>query len=163
MIIQRLTNRRKKDSGFTIVELLIVIVVIGILAGITIVAYSGITARANTTKEQTAAVAAQKAADAYNAENGSYPATTGAFSSATYTQLPGDITIVVGAAGTAGAFTTDVLTGTSGEIAWSCATSCTNTTGGRLAYWDFQTGARSTDVIYVGDATAANDFVAPAS
>ena len=43
----------KKDRGFTIVELLIVIVVIAILAAITIVAYSGITARANTTKAQT--------------------------------------------------------------------------------------------------------------
>ena len=32
----------KSKSGFTIVELLIVIVVIGILAAITIVAYNGI-------------------------------------------------------------------------------------------------------------------------
>lgn len=36
----------KKQTGFTIVELLIVIVVIGILAAITIVAYSGIQDRA---------------------------------------------------------------------------------------------------------------------
>jgi prepilin-type N-terminal cleavage/methylation domain-containing protein len=36
----------KKDTGFTIVELLIVIVVIGILAAITIVAYNGVTKRA---------------------------------------------------------------------------------------------------------------------
>jgi len=36
---------KKTTSGFTIVELLIVIVVIGILAAITIVAYSGIQAR----------------------------------------------------------------------------------------------------------------------
>lgn len=38
---------RPKASGFTIVELLIVIVVIGILAAITIVAYNGIQQRAN--------------------------------------------------------------------------------------------------------------------
>lgn len=37
----------KKQSGFTIVELLIVIVVIGILAAITIVAYNGVQNRAN--------------------------------------------------------------------------------------------------------------------
>jgi prepilin-type N-terminal cleavage/methylation domain-containing protein len=36
-----------KQTGFTIVELLIVIVVIGILAAITIVAYNGIQSRAN--------------------------------------------------------------------------------------------------------------------
>lgn len=35
--------RRTKPSGFTIVELLIVIVVIGILAAIVIVAYQGVT------------------------------------------------------------------------------------------------------------------------
>ena len=38
--------RNKVQTGFTIVELLIVIVVIGILAGITILAYNGITQRA---------------------------------------------------------------------------------------------------------------------
>jgi general secretion pathway protein G len=41
--------KQKKQSGFTIVELLIVIVVIGILAAITIVAYNGIQSRARTT------------------------------------------------------------------------------------------------------------------
>lgn len=39
----------RKNSGFTIVELLIVIVVIGILASITIVAYNGIQTRARAT------------------------------------------------------------------------------------------------------------------
>jgi len=42
-----LKNIKTKDHGFTIVELLVVIVVIGILAAITIVSYTGITARAN--------------------------------------------------------------------------------------------------------------------
>lgn len=37
----------EKQKGFTIVELLIVVVVIAILASITIVSYAGITARAN--------------------------------------------------------------------------------------------------------------------
>jgi general secretion pathway protein G len=44
------TNKSKPKTnqlGFTIVELLVVIVVIGILAAITIVSYTGITAKAN--------------------------------------------------------------------------------------------------------------------
>ena len=43
---------RGKTTGFTIVELLIVIVVIAILAAITIVAYNGIQNRANDTSVQ---------------------------------------------------------------------------------------------------------------
>ena len=42
----RVMKRRGRETGFTIVELLIVIVVIGILAAITIVAYNGIQERA---------------------------------------------------------------------------------------------------------------------
>lgn len=43
------SSRSMKQAGFTIVELLIVIVIIGILAAITIVAYNGVQNRANNT------------------------------------------------------------------------------------------------------------------
>jgi prepilin-type N-terminal cleavage/methylation domain-containing protein len=43
-------NWMKKQTGFTIVELLIVIVVIGILAAITIVSFNGVQDRANQNK-----------------------------------------------------------------------------------------------------------------
>lgn len=66
------TNSR---SGFTIVELLIVIVVIAILAAITIVAYNGIQSRAKTSSAQSAAVNLDKKIETYNALNSQYPNT----------------------------------------------------------------------------------------
>lgn len=64
---------KNKSSGFTIVELLIVIVVIAILAAITIVAFNGVTARANTSSAQSAASTVAKKIEAYHAENSEYP------------------------------------------------------------------------------------------
>jgi prepilin-type N-terminal cleavage/methylation domain-containing protein len=51
----------RKQTGFTIVELLIVIVVIGILAAITIVAYNGIQERARVQKANTDLTSLNKA------------------------------------------------------------------------------------------------------
>ena len=65
-----------KQQGFTIVELLIVIVVIGILAAITIVAYNGIQNRGKAASAQAAANSLAKRAEIYNTENSQYPTTT---------------------------------------------------------------------------------------
>ncbi len=62
-----------KQHGFTIVELLIVIVVIGILAAITIVAYSGIQDRAKYAREQSDMSSLNNLIQMYYAANGSYP------------------------------------------------------------------------------------------
>lgn len=60
-------------KGFTIVELLIVIVVIGILAAITIVAYNGIQERAHQTKTVSALSEYAKAFAAYAVDHDNYP------------------------------------------------------------------------------------------
>lgn len=65
---------RQKQTGFTIVELLIVIVVIGILAAITIVAYNGVQGRANDTAIQSDLQAIAKKLELYKADLGVYPA-----------------------------------------------------------------------------------------
>ena len=64
---------KKQYSGFTIVELLIVIVVIGILAAITIVAFNGIQSRANFAAYKSDIDTLNKAVNLYYADNGAYP------------------------------------------------------------------------------------------
>lgn len=63
----------KKQGGFTIVELLIVIVVIAILAAVTIVAYTGIQARAKEAKTVSMVRSTANALEAYKAVNSQYP------------------------------------------------------------------------------------------
>jgi prepilin-type N-terminal cleavage/methylation domain-containing protein len=63
------------QQGFTIVELLIVIIVIGILAAVTIVAYNGVQARARQAKMQSDISNVKKLVESYYAINGSYPVT----------------------------------------------------------------------------------------
>jgi prepilin-type N-terminal cleavage/methylation domain-containing protein len=64
-----------RRQGFTIVELLIVIVVIGILAAIVIVAYNGVTQRAHVAILQSDLHNAAQQLGADSASNGSFPAT----------------------------------------------------------------------------------------
>lgn len=68
-----MAHKQTQKSGFTIVELLIVIVVIGILAAITIVAYNGIQQRANNLNRTSAAKEWQKLIQTYLVQNSSYP------------------------------------------------------------------------------------------
>lgn len=68
-------KQTKVVPGFTLVELLIVIVVIAILAAITIVAYNGIQQRAQVASLQSDLRNVSKKFELFNAENGSYPAT----------------------------------------------------------------------------------------
>lgn len=65
-----------RQQGFTIVELLIVIVIIGILAAITIIAYNGIQNRANDAAVQSDLTNAMKQAQVFNATEGHYPGTS---------------------------------------------------------------------------------------
>jgi len=64
---------KKQNKGFTIVELLIVIVVIGILAALVITTYSGIQKKARNSKRQTDLQSLQTNLEAYFNEKGYYP------------------------------------------------------------------------------------------
>ncbi|MDM2096408.1 type II secretion system protein [Mycobacteroides abscessus] len=62
-----------REKGFTIVELLIVIVVIGILAMIVVVAYNGVQTSANNASRLAEVKSWQKLFEAYKAANGRLP------------------------------------------------------------------------------------------
>ena len=64
---------KKHHQGFTIVELLIVIVVIAILATITIVSYTGVQDRANDVRRQSDVNTITKTLEMYRISNGVYP------------------------------------------------------------------------------------------
>jgi prepilin-type N-terminal cleavage/methylation domain-containing protein len=71
-----MSTLKQKQSGFTIVELLIVIVVIAILATITIVAYNGVSNRAKASAAQSLVSQAVRKVMAYAVDNaGDYPET----------------------------------------------------------------------------------------
>ncbi len=166
-------KKLKSEKGFTIVELLIVIVVIGILAAIVIVAYNGVTNRANATKAKTNAATVQKVAEAYNADMGVYPtiaqitaAWTPVNGGTQSSQLPTGLnTSITSAANVAGLV--------DGEPAAKCtSTSSTatclasdrgtveaifinkGTTGGCIGYYDYTTG--TTLWTYAGNASSVS-------
>jgi type II secretion system protein G len=67
---------KSPTQGFTIVELLIVIVVIGILAAITVVAYNGIQQRGRDARRLADIKSVDRALQLYYVDNGSYPSTS---------------------------------------------------------------------------------------
>ncbi len=150
MSLQQIKNL-KEQKGFTIVELLIVIVVIGILAAIIIVAYTGVQNQARTTKSKSNASTIQKRLEAYYAEkDGTYPtvATWKTDSTAAPTaagSIPANIKVVSG----------DPATKTDEVGLYYCATSsptAANATGYKVVWWDYTKNAVTVDPIYGGDA-----------
>lgn len=137
-----------QKTGFTIVELLIVIVVIAILAAISIVAYNGIQGRSRASAAQTLAGSIAKKAEMYNLDSSasSYPATLNlltapAESSKTYYIDASSVTLTTAAlSGTTTKpertirFMKCGHTGTA--TAPTSAATVTNQTGVKVEYWN---------------------------
>lgn len=149
----------RRDSGFTIVELLIVIVVIGILAAITIVAYNGIQNAAKATSAKQAANSAVKKAEAYNADedNTTYPLTAAAMTGAAATEVY-SLTGVTFSASPANYTAAPATPSTlifrkcgSGTPATQAAVTASTITGVQIGYWDYANN--TTAVLTTGTGT----------
>ena len=72
--MNRMVQRaRDEESGFTLIELMIVIVILGVLAGIVIFAVGGITDNGNVAACKSDVKTISVAVEAYKAKNGNFP------------------------------------------------------------------------------------------
>ena len=150
-----LATLKTKNQGFTIVELLIVVVVIAILAAITIISYAGITARANESAVKLQASNFQKKAEAYNAEVGNYPLTTGNLNGDTTKSYYFDTTYVNISATTSQNTTNLSSSNTNGTKTLAVnpcgGTTTTTVTGLKINFWNpNKSGGAGVDFVTVG-------------
>ena len=125
---------KKIQQGFTLIELMIVVAIIGILAAVAIPAYQDYTVRARVTEGLSLASAGKTAISEFFATSGALPtnnATAGLATAASYTgnsvasvtvNGSGALTVAFSGAPIAGATLMLSPTTAGGGVVWDCAT-----------------------------------------
>ena len=136
----------KKQQGFTLIELMIVVAIIGILAAIAIPAYQDYTIRAQVSEGLNLSGAAKAAVTEYYQDQGVFPADnatagleaaaniTGKYVTSVTVGAAGQLSVLYGGlsanANIAGETLTMTPTDNAGSVSWACAG-----TGNLVAKW----------------------------
>ncbi|MBN9411695.1 MAG: pilin [Burkholderiales bacterium] len=128
--------KRSLQKGFTLIELMIVVAIIGILAAVALPAYQDYTVRAKVSEVILAASALRTDVSEFAQSNGQMPATNGLSISTSATQWVGGVGYAQGAASNIGIITATAtkdpkisganitMTGTmsdTGQVTWVCS------------------------------------------
>ena len=101
-MLDRIRTKQANDEGFTLVEMLIVIVVLGILAGIAVFGVSTFRDDASAASCNATKKTVEVAADAFNAKTGAHAGSTQILVNDGYLKsntVPGNVSVTNGVAG----------------------------------------------------------------